>query len=432
MATSKPTYDCFNDMPEVEPNGDISGPGVLAGFLGTAYLSILVLAVYYFRVFEPTKNPYQEQPQPSSSSISIQSTNTNEASQQHESQTLPSNRDDLSQQQEGSPSEDQLDPSAQTEADWAPNPIDIWFLENVPKIFELLHKLGQRLAAYLFPDILGRGFRNMQLICKLVYELVSMLVSRMISMLVSMSIYKLAQKWFPMALLRALKKALDTQLDPQQDTKEEIERAFNECMRSICDTQLVTGVGILFSAYYILNKTDSDGKGLITAYHWQIAVYLAWLSNLTHMTGLTFLRKYLAHHKTERLWRTVSMICLFLLVFIAFPPLLYFNWDADDIESEAQPSTASSNAFCYYQYHVYWALVAGIWVSVRILKARSSAQVDEGMASFGQVLAVFLLISPLVTTLVALWPLRFALWELRQPRDPPGCDTSTHFRYLDG
>jgi hypothetical protein len=60
-------------------------------------------------------------------------------------------------------------------------------------------------------------------------------------------------------------------------------------------------------------------------------------------------------------------------------------------------------------------------VSVRVFKSRASAQVEEDMSSFGQILAVFLLVSPIVTTIAALWPLRAAflkLWESRAP--PPG------------
>lgn len=90
-------YDCITDRPEVEPNGDISGVGVstssslfrrilelvrqlcsaqkpvipvsfylrtnrssqvLVGFMGAAYLAILVLTVYYFLAFEPRQNPF--------------------------------------------------------------------------------------------------------------------------------------------------------------------------------------------------------------------------------------------------------------------------------------------------------------------------------------------------------------------------------------
>jgi hypothetical protein len=130
----------------------------------------------------------------------------------------------------------------------------------------------------------------------------------------------------------------------------EVEQTFNDCMRSLCDIQLMTGVGILLSAYSTLYTRD--GGGGITAYHWQIAVYLAWLSNLTHTTGLTFLRKYLARHKTELRWRTVSMTVLFLLVFVSLQPLVYFNWDVVPLESEAQPARASSFAFCFFRLGV--------------------------------------------------------------------------------
>jgi hypothetical protein len=329
----------------------------------------------------------------------------------------------------------------------------------------------------------------------------------------------------------------------------EVEQTFNDCMRSLCDIQLMTGVGILLSAYSTLYTRD--GGGGITAYHWQIAVYLAWLSNLTHTTGLTFLRKYLARHKTELRWRTVSMTVLFLLVFVSLQPLVYFNWDVVPLESEAQPARASSFAFCFFRLgvvrarmrdqgirlgvpyssgssailsmylltfnfatrmakltsrhsrfvlvairrrasnwnknfinrmaaaselsggeegrpvlstraytkarlgiailltgrlytdlftsmlsevsrvrpnftcfltavvhsQVYWAIVAGTWVTARILMSRGSAKVAEDEFTFGQVLAIFLLASPIITTFVALWPLRSTLLSLRQPKE---------------
>lgn len=47
------------DPQSIEPNGDISGPGVLIGFLGPAYFVVLVIVGYYFLVFEPDRNPFQ-------------------------------------------------------------------------------------------------------------------------------------------------------------------------------------------------------------------------------------------------------------------------------------------------------------------------------------------------------------------------------------
>jgi len=70
-------YNCFNDPPELKAYGDISGSGVspahetdeaeadkspkkvLAGFLGTAYLVVLIIGVYYLFAYDPGKNPFK-------------------------------------------------------------------------------------------------------------------------------------------------------------------------------------------------------------------------------------------------------------------------------------------------------------------------------------------------------------------------------------
>lgn len=46
---------------------------------------------------------------------------------------------------------------------------------------------------------------------------------------------------------------------------------------------------------------------------------------------------------------------------------------------------------------VYWLLVSGIWGTIKLLQARSSAEVEENDWSFGQILPIFLLLGPLVT-----------------------------------
>lgn len=57
-------HNCSWDLDPhtIEPNGDISGPGVLVGFLGPAYFVVLVIVCYYFLVFEPDRNPFQLRP----------------------------------------------------------------------------------------------------------------------------------------------------------------------------------------------------------------------------------------------------------------------------------------------------------------------------------------------------------------------------------
>lgn len=46
---------------------------------------------------------------------------------------------------------------------------------------------------------------------------------------------------------------------------------------------------------------------------------------------------------------------------------------------------------------VYWLLVSGIWGTIKLFLARSSADVEENDWSFGQILPIFLLLGPLVT-----------------------------------
>lgn len=93
-------------------------------------------------------------------------------------------------------------------------------------------------------------------------------------------------------------------------------------MIMICDIQILTGIGILVSAFCTLG-----GPHGISAYHWLMAVYLAWLSNLTHATGLTFLRRYLSANPSERALRIILMAILFVLLIVALVPTRLFEWD---------------------------------------------------------------------------------------------------------
>ncbi|KAF4906641.1 hypothetical protein CGCVW01_v012778 [Colletotrichum viniferum] len=43
----------------LEPYADISGTGVLIGFIGTAYLVLLLVTVSYFLAFDPSQNPFK-------------------------------------------------------------------------------------------------------------------------------------------------------------------------------------------------------------------------------------------------------------------------------------------------------------------------------------------------------------------------------------
>lgn len=54
----------------------------------------------------------------------------------------------------------------------------------------------------------------------------------------------------------------------------------------LCDVQVVTGLGILISGFVLLRCG-------LDAIHSQIAVFLAWFSTVTHLSGLEVLRTHL-------------------------------------------------------------------------------------------------------------------------------------------
>lgn len=87
--------------------------------------------------------------------------------------------------------------------------------------------------------------------------------------------------------------------------------------------QLVTGLSILASGYISLPCG-------LSAYHWQIIVYLAWFSSVTHLSGLALVRRHLAN-RFYQLWaRSTLMLLLLALLLVALFPTGFFNWSESD------------------------------------------------------------------------------------------------------
>jgi len=103
---------------------------------------------------------------------------------------------------------------------------------------------------------------------------------------------------------------------------------------------MLTGIGILVSAY----GTLSVG---ITVYHWRIAVYLAWYANLTHQSGLIFLRGYLSNprRRFQRYIRLFIMGLLAVLLIAAMTPTAYNNnyWSS----FSRSPAELGDYAWCF-------------------------------------------------------------------------------------
>ncbi|KAK1999796.1 hypothetical protein LX36DRAFT_655132 [Colletotrichum falcatum] len=208
-ASHCPTIDCHNmtDRP-LQPYADISGAGVLIGFVGTAYLVLLLVILNYFLAFDPNEDPFK-----------------GHAATRENYET----------------------------SHWRPNPID------------------QRLITWLRKSTL---------------------------------------------------------LMPS--TRKRLRAAFDEAIIMMCDVQLVTGIGILASGYMLLQCG-------LDACHWQIAVYLAWFSTVTHLSGLNILRGYLSTTPWAKHVRVLLMSALLVLVIVGLVPTGFFK-----------RSNFSSQAICYF------------------------------------------------------------------------------------
>ena len=91
------------------------------------------------------------------------------------------------------------------------------------------------------------------------------------------------------------------------------DQTLRKAILAYSDQQLVTGIALLASGY-------AQIRCGLSSYHWQIIVYLAWFSTLTHLTTLTFLRQYFRYNAIARVWRIVLMLLLVTMLFIALLP----------------------------------------------------------------------------------------------------------------
>ncbi|RSL91284.1 hypothetical protein CEP52_014291 [Fusarium oligoseptatum] len=117
-----------------------------------------------------------------------------------------------------------------------------------------------------------------------------------------------------------------------------LQQSMTRCILNFVDAQLIAGLGILTSGFLSLNQD-------LSAYHWSLIVYLAWLSNITHLFGLTALRGFFHSRQRERGWRLVLMFLVMVLLLIALGPTAFFNWRDQIFPTISQPT---SLAICYF------------------------------------------------------------------------------------
>ena len=128
------------------------------------------------------------------------------------------------------------------------------------------------------------------------------------------------------------------------------------------DQQLVTGIALLVGGFSQLHCG-------LDAYHWQILIYLAWFSSLTHLATFTVLRQYFRDNPAIRLWRAVLMVVTAIMLGVALVPTGSTYW------LPAFQPLAGIPVRCYFEPDApphtvsYWAPgpASGMIVSVLML-----------------------------------------------------------------
>jgi hypothetical protein len=114
----------------------------------------------------------------------------------------------------------------------------------------------------------------------------------------------------------------------------------NKCVLMLSDQQIITGIAILGSAF---SQLDSGFQ----IYHWQMSIWLAWFSSVTHLGTLSVLRNYLREYPALRVRRLFSMLMIVIMLVVSILPTgspTWLNFPGDYAGCYFQSLTASWNA----------------------------------------------------------------------------------------
>lgn len=162
------------------------------------------------------------------------------------------------------------------------------------------------------------------------------------------------------------------------------------------DQQVVTGIAILSAGYSQLHCG-------LSSYHWEIVIYLAWFSSLTHLTTLTALCQYFHDNPPIRNWRAAFMLATVALLGVSLLPTAKSKWG----------SAPGVPAQCFFdlQSHPY----AYMGHSYR----RATAYVDLSYRPVTAYLSLVVLLVSFVTRIIKLSK-RSSVFTRRWTRTKPG------------
>lgn len=104
------------------------------------------------------------------------------------------------------------------------------------------------------------------------------------------------------------------------------------------DQQIVTGIAILAAGFQGLRT------GHMSVYHFQVVIYLAWMSSSVHLSALTLLRPFMHHHRGVLVWRVVGMMVLLVMLFVALVPTVSNDWAVLTVSDDNNPAITERTA----------------------------------------------------------------------------------------
>lgn len=97
-----------------------------------------------------------------------------------------------------------------------------------------------------------------------------------------------------------------------------------KCIRHVVvvlsDQQIVTGIAIMAAGFRGLQSKD------ISVYHFQIVLYLAWMSSSVHLSAVTLLGSFLRERRGILIWRFFGMIVLMVMLIVGLVPTISNDW----------------------------------------------------------------------------------------------------------
>lgn len=104
------------------------------------------------------------------------------------------------------------------------------------------------------------------------------------------------------------------------DARGRVYRCVRQMVVVLSDQQIVTGIAILSAGFRGLQARD------VSVYHFQIVLYLAWMSSSVHLSAVTLLGSFLKKHRGVLWWRFTGMLVLLVMLVVALVPTISNDW----------------------------------------------------------------------------------------------------------